>query len=93
MTFRNTPFSDSVDLFPRASTVCAYIQQYSKQNDVDRHVRFNTIVTRISQLEDTREWVIESQGVEGKIVERFDFVSIANGHYEEASIPQVPGLR
>ena len=101
MTFRNHPFPESTDLFPRASDVCDYLVGYARTYGVDRYVRFDTTVTRVWKVGE--EWVIRSRrrraGGQGgaeqeeEREERFDFVSIANGHYEKVMIPEIPGLK
>jgi cation diffusion facilitator CzcD-associated flavoprotein CzcO len=108
MTFRNHPFPTETELFPRASDVCDYLISYAKTHGVDRFIRFDTTVTRVrkegdvwivnsqtpkrSEGEEKRSYESGKDGVR-KREERFDFVSIANGHYEKVMIPEIPGLK
>lgn len=112
MTFRNHPFPNETELFPRASDVCDYLISYAKMHGVDRFIRFDTTITRVRKEGDA--WIVNSQTPKrsegkGKVSdedlvedsgddirkreERFDFVSIANGHYEKVMIPEIPGLK
>jgi len=95
MTYRNTPFPEETELFPRADTVCEYIQAYAKAHGVHNHTRFGCTVVRVRKTSESGDWVVSSrQGMDGAEKEdEFDFVAIANGHYEKVMIPTIPGLR
>jgi len=108
MTFRNHPFPTETELFPRASDVCDYLVAYAKTHGVDRFIRFDTTVTRVRKEGDVwivnsqtaKRCEEEEKGSDEageddvrKRKERFDFVSIANGHYEKVMIPEIPGLK
>ena len=95
MTYRNTPFPEETELFPRADTVCEYIQAYAKAHGVYDYIRFGCTVTRVRKTRESGEWVVTSrQSVDGEEKEdKFDSVAVANGHYEKVMIPTIPGLR
>lgn len=73
-----------------------YLEDYATQFDLRRHIRFHSRVERLYQPTDgsSGRWVIESRGIDGEEREEtFDHVCIANGHYSDGWIPEVPGLR
>jgi dimethylaniline monooxygenase (N-oxide forming) len=95
MTYRNTPFPEEAELFPRASTVCEYIQAYARSHGVHNHILFGVTVTRVRKTGQVGNWIVTSRrGIDVEEREdEFDFVAIANGHYEKVMIPTIPGLQ
>jgi cation diffusion facilitator CzcD-associated flavoprotein CzcO len=95
MAYRDTPFDDDVPLFPRAQHVEDYLRKYADSHRLRQYIRFHTIVTHVYKSEaNATPWVVESRrkGAAEGVEEVFDFVSVTNGHYEKASIPDIPGL-
>lgn len=92
MAYRSHPFPDSAPLFPRAHHVEDYLRSYAVSNDLIPSIRFETTVTRIYKQAAGSSWVVESTTSGQEAKEEFDFVSVTNGHYEKASIPEIPGL-
>lgn len=94
MAYRNTPFPEDVPLFPRAHHVEDYLRAYASSNNLLPYIRFETLVTRVYKHSDseTEKWVVESFRDGAEVREEFDFVSVTNGHYEKASIPEISGL-
>lgn len=74
-----------------------YLEDYATHFDLRRHIRFHTRVKRLYQLDPGASagyWMIESAGPGGERREEvFDSVCVANGHYSDGWIPDVPGLR
>ncbi|KAJ9093065.1 hypothetical protein QFC21_006558 [Naganishia friedmannii] len=105
MAYRSHPFPGPTPLFPRAHHVETYLRTYAEQHDLVPHIRFETTVTRVYKEtsadldvgggDGEAKWVVESRhGAHGPTMasEVFDFVCIASGHYEKASIPEIRGL-
>jgi cation diffusion facilitator CzcD-associated flavoprotein CzcO len=92
MAYRSCPFPDSAPLFPRAHHVEDYLRSYASSNDLKPYIRFETTVTRVYKHSEGSRWVVESLKSGDQVTEGFDFVSVTNGHYEKASIPEIPGL-
>jgi cation diffusion facilitator CzcD-associated flavoprotein CzcO len=101
MTYRNTPFPEEIDLFPRADSVCKYIQSYAEKHEVYRHALTGVMVTRLYKTAENKKWMVHcrkakphpGQNEDAESVTEFDHVAIANGHYEKVMIPQIPGLK
>lgn len=95
MAYRDTPFDDDIPLFPRAHHVEDYLRGYARTHNLLDYIRFGTTVTRVYKRTEQEggRWVIESRrNGEDSVREEYDFVSVTNGHYEKASIPDIPGL-
>ncbi|GHJ89020.1 hypothetical protein NliqN6_5422 [Naganishia liquefaciens] len=99
MAYRGSPFDDSIPLFPRAHHVQDYLRSYASSHHLRPFIRFQTTVTRVYKR--GASWIIESRhngsadadaGADEVRVEAYDFCSVTNGHYEKASIPDIPGL-
>ncbi|KAF3912845.1 hypothetical protein AA313_de0203823 [Arthrobotrys entomopaga] len=91
MVFRNVPFRDDLQLFPKHSDVKDYLQEFSK--DLESLTRFNKRVVRVARETDQR-WLVEVQDVIYSQVEMeiFDAVVIATGHYNVAYVPHINGI-
>jgi cation diffusion facilitator CzcD-associated flavoprotein CzcO len=99
MTYRSLRFPPSVPLFPHADQVRDYLSSCATSWNVDRFVRFRTLVKRVRLAHGgdgkrKRRWEVTSQRVgDDEInVDEFDHVAVCNGHYEKASLPEIPGL-
>lgn len=97
MAYRDTPFEDDIPLFPRAHHVEDYLRMYADVHHLLPYIRFETSVNRVYKRTEGKraQWIVESRrkGVAENVEEEFDFVSVTNGHYEKASIPEIPGLK
>lgn len=92
MSFRGHDFPGNVPEFPRADTVCTYLQSYADRFSLEKYIRFETTVQRVYKNPGEQEWSIDSVADGGKTTEKFDAVSVANGHYEKGMIPAIPGI-
>ena len=89
-------------LYPPRREMQAYLELYARTFDLYRSIRFHTTVTRLyTQTEggqgEGRRWKLHSRSAatvgEEEVVEEFDYVCVANGHYTDAWTPEVRGLR
>ena len=94
MSFRDLPMK-SEEVFPDRETVQAYLEEYADTFDLRPKIRFRTSVTRLRQNPGPgRRWSLESRGPDGEeMVEEYDYVCVANGHYADPWIPNIPSLR
>lgn len=80
--------------YPTGPETQAYIESFAKHFGLERHIRFNTSVHKISKPnESSQTWQLR-YGTDGEAVqeEDFDFVVVATGMYSSnPNIPQVPG--
>ncbi|KAK4689203.1 hypothetical protein P7C73_g898, partial [Tremellales sp. Uapishka_1] len=79
-------------------TVLKYLQEYARDNNLLSYIQFSTCVTRLyhtpARASPSRKWTIESENTQTsqKESQEFDYVSVANGHYSDSWIPEIPGL-
>ncbi|CAA7041600.1 unnamed protein product, partial [Microthlaspi erraticum] len=105
MGFRDFPFairSESIDprRFPSHPEVLAYLQDFAKEFGIEKLIRFETTVVRVSPAaesdggEGIGKWRIESTEKEKKIHrdEIYDAVVVCNGHYIEPRLAEIPGI-
>jgi cation diffusion facilitator CzcD-associated flavoprotein CzcO len=84
----------------------SYLELYARTFELYRYIRFGTAVTRLynANTGSGRRWTVHSRSVsagaadedggkDGEVVEDFDYVCVANGHYTDAWTPEVRGLR
>ena len=90
MTFPNFPFPPETPLFPPASAVHQYLEDYAAHFDLLRYVRLFTRVEKIFWDMDSGEWDVALSTGEGL---RFDFVVVANGHFRKPRYPDTAGLQ
>ena len=97
MSYRTEPFPEDIPVFPHASEVCTYLQTCAEKWDIQKHIRFNTAVRRVrkSAFGNGKAWSVDVENLQDGTMEskEYDFVSVANGHYEKANLPEIPGLR
>ncbi|KAG5356298.1 Thiol-specific monooxygenase [Yarrowia sp. B02] len=96
MAYKDFPFPEGVDLFPRREVVKQYVSDYARE--VETHFKFETMVTGLKKTGD--KWLVDSKyvGPHAKAnvqpeMETFDYVIVCTGHYSHPFIPDVPGLR
>ena len=89
MAYTSFPFPPSTFLFPPAKTVQTYLESFASHFDLRKHIQFNTSVDAATWNASIQKWKIRlSSGVE----QEFDWVVVANGHYQVPLYPKVPGL-
>lgn len=90
MAYPSFLFPLGTSLFPPASVVHKYLEDYATHFDLLRYVRLCTRVEKIHWNTDSREWDVTLSTGEGL---EFDFVVVANGHYRKPRYPDTAGLR
>jgi len=87
MAYTSFWFEPSTPLFPVKEVVLDYIRRYADHFNLRKHVRLNTRVQEALWIDGL--WRITLQD---GIIERFDKVIVANGHYGVPRHPNVPGV-
>ncbi|MBK8195371.1 MAG: NAD(P)-binding domain-containing protein [Lewinellaceae bacterium] len=72
--------------YPSHRQVLAYFEDYARQFDLNRYIRFQTEVTRAEKTDDER-WHLH---LGDDTTEVFDFLLVANGHH---SVPRHPAWK
>lgn len=85
--YRNFPMPDDYPDYPSHEQVLAYFRAYAKKFELEKHIRFNTSVTRISQTKNKRWLITTKQGDQTA----YDYVLVANGHHSVPRHPELPG--
>ncbi|KAG8461411.1 hypothetical protein KFE25_010598 [Diacronema lutheri] len=105
MAFHDVPFDGDLPSFVRAADVARYLQAYARLHRLERAVRLRCTVTEVRPCAppsaDCRlgvaRWCVRWRDERGDepvaCEETFDAVVVANGHYEQAAIPPLGGVR
>ncbi|KAJ3165653.1 Flavin-containing monooxygenase FMO GS-OX1 [Irineochytrium annulatum] len=94
MMFEDMPFPEPVEFFPPAQAVLNYLNLYVERHGLGPFIRCQTTVESVVWDEDSREWTVTSRRVGGgePVVEQFDNVIVASGHYYVPYIPKFTGM-
>ncbi len=92
-SFSDFPFdNNSENLFPYATEMCKYLEDYSDHFGVTAHIKLNANVTFVTQIDGDR-WLIkwrDSRSNEQN-EQTFDFVALSSGMYTTPKVPHVEG--
>jgi dimethylaniline monooxygenase (N-oxide forming) len=82
----------SNSIFPYAHEMCQYLENYARHFKVTPHVRVDSKVIFVTQLDDER-WLVRWKNTKtGKSDEQvFDFVVLSSGMYTTPNLPQYDG--
>ncbi|KAG0490322.1 hypothetical protein HPP92_007185 [Vanilla planifolia] len=82
--------------FPGHQEVLSYLEDFSREFDINELVRFWTEVVRVD-VEDEGKLAVRSQKINGGDIsdetELYDAVVVCNGHYTEPRVAEIPGIR
>jgi cation diffusion facilitator CzcD-associated flavoprotein CzcO len=95
MAYSNCPFpgDGQIPLFPRHETVLEYLKGYA--NQLNEVVRYSAQVVDVHPLGDLGNgWSLTVKDIihGEEQSETYDAVIIANGHFNDAFVPDMPGL-
>lgn len=90
MAYPSFSFPPETALFPKASVVQKYLEDYAKHFDLLRYVRLCARVEKVFWDAESRVWDVTLST--GEAIE-FDFIVVANGHYRKPRYPAVAGLQ
>ncbi|TBU62697.1 FAD/NAD(P)-binding domain-containing protein [Dichomitus squalens] len=94
MAYTSFPFPAGTTLFPPASTVLKYFEDYAAHFELNEHIRLNTPVLSITRDHTAGKWTVSVRAPKTSAEEThdFDYVIVANGHYRLPRLPATPGL-
>ncbi len=90
MAYRSFSFPPETALFPTASVVQKYLEDYATHFGLLRYVRLCTRVERAFWDRGSKEWEVTLSTGERLM---FDFVVVANGRNRKPRYPATPGLQ
>lgn len=91
MAYHDFPFLPETPLFPHASVVLQYLEQYAAQFHLRQYIRFNTRVISVRWDPGASLWRVKLSNSSEE--EQFDAIAVANGHYGLPYTPSIPGLQ
>ena len=62
MTFSDFDYSNECPFFPSSGNVYEYLKSYSKHFNLDEHIKLNTLVKNVKQLEN-KSWLLELENL------------------------------
>lgn len=101
----STSFEEKIDidensnrLYPFAyhQNVKNYLNKYAKDNDLEKYIRFNSVVEKVFKTEDDDMWNVVVCKMENDCQkwyqEKFDAVAVAVGRFNVPFVPKIDGL-
>jgi len=93
MAYTSFSFPASTHIFPRASIVLEYLNDYAGHFHLTPHIRLNTTVKAVHRDPPNSRWKVTlSTNSNSDETLPFDLVLVCNGHYRIPRYPEVPGL-
>ena len=68
----------------------AYFNQYAIHFDVERFIKYNTLVLEVTRVNETK-WLVIYKCQDEIHEETFDYLLVANGHHSDPVMPIYPG--
>lgn len=94
MNYSDLKFPEESSLFPRHQVVKRYLDDYAAP--LKPFIALSTQVLSVNKVSvgSRRVWEIQTRNIETKktATSLFDAVLVASGHYNDAFIPDIPGL-
>jgi cation diffusion facilitator CzcD-associated flavoprotein CzcO len=96
MKYSDQAFPDGTSLFPQHDVVLEYLERYA--DEVRHLIRFGLQVLDVYPIMESgsrEKWSITTKNIEtGEVtVSIFDAVIVANGHYNDPYVPDIPEIR
>ncbi|MDR3442631.1 MAG: NAD(P)-binding domain-containing protein [Legionella sp.] len=88
--FEDFPMPADYPDYPSHRQILDYFQGYARHFDLNKYIRFNTNVLKVTQIK-SQQWQVVFQDEQGTQEESFDYLLIANGHHWDPFLPEYPG--
>lgn len=95
MAYHDFPFPPETPLFPHASAVRKYLEDYATYYDLREHISFNTRVESAWWDPGTSEWAITlspNTDTAMPATRRYNAMIVANGHHGLPYVPAIIGV-
>ncbi|KAF5274056.1 hypothetical protein FQR65_LT04454 [Abscondita terminalis] len=92
MTFTNFPYPKHINYsYIRSEEVLNYISDYVKQFDLEKHILYHTVVTKVEPTENDT-WVVTTKNLvtQLSISKLYNYVFVCSGHFRSPYIPVIP---
>lgn len=89
MAYTSFSFPASTPIFPRASVVLQYLNDYTHHFHLTPHIRLNTTVQAVHRDSSNSQWNVTLSTSETLT---FDLIIVCDGHYRVPLYPDVSGL-
>ena len=76
--------------YPSHAQLLHYFKTYVAHFNLNKYIRFNTTVIKVTQAED-QKWLVIYEDAEGVQEAYFDYLLIANGHHWDPYLPPYQG--
>ena len=88
--FEDFPMPQGYPAYPSHRQLLTYFNNYAEHFGVNKFIRFNTCVDKITQCAD-KQWHVVYHDEMGEHEELFDYLLVANGHHWDPLMPSYPG--
>lgn len=88
--FDDFPMPSDYPDYPSHGQLLHYFEHYAAHFGVDKYLRFNTRVERITRTGDGR-WYVVFHDEQGEHEDIYDYLLIANGHHSDPCLPDYSG--
>ena len=87
------PWTDG-KVFADGPSIRSYVRETAREAAIDRHIRFNTKVRKVSWNTDAARWTVEADGPDGPETWSARFLILCSGYYRYSAgyMPDFPGL-
>jgi pyruvate/2-oxoglutarate dehydrogenase complex dihydrolipoamide dehydrogenase (E3) component len=89
--FEDFPMPPDYPDYPSHAQLLSYFKSYAQHFDLNKYIRFNSTVLKVTQTYDKKWWVLFTNE-EGTREELFDYLLIANGHHWAPFLPTYDGV-
>ncbi|CEG56322.1 flavin-containing monooxygenase [Legionella fallonii] len=88
--FDDFPMPSDYPDYPSHALLLKYFRDYSQHFALDKYVRFNSTVLKVTR-DESNQWHVTYENEQGVHQECFDYLLVANGHHWDPVLPEYPG--
>lgn len=94
MSFSDHPYPKKTSIIPSPKEVQNYLISYIERFNLEKFLRLNTTVQKVTQIKETKQWMIVSVDTKQNTTttEIFDFLTVASGLHHKSRIPNFESM-